>query len=128
MDCLGLQGADCFNLWHELPQQAKTFRFDYGIEVADTRDVAARAVETRYEAICHRIADQYKQWEWSVSWRSPPAPIAAEGNEDGHRALGEFRSCAGEAVVVPVGPAIFDRDVSPIDRTLLRQASTKRVH
>ena len=75
-------------LRHEIAQQAEPLGFHRDGEVADPRDVAARAVEAGHKATRYGIAAEYRHY-WNCLRRAhggPRSGFAANGSQNRHRA------------------------------------------
>jgi hypothetical protein len=111
-------------------QQFKSLCDHFGREEAYARKVATRAFEAPDKAEIDRVATGHKN-DWDRFGRCFGRKRGRCGprcGDHGHRAANQVGGQPRQAIVLTLGPAVFDRYVSALDVACFGQASVKCGH
>src|SRR5437763_8826643 len=108
-------------------QQLQQLRPNLNVQVSDTRDIAARAVEAGDEADLHRIADGHENyWDGRGSGLCRDCCGCCKGGNYEHLMPDQISCQSWQATVLILSPTVFHCEVLTLDRSGLIQALLER--
>jgi hypothetical protein len=116
----------CFG--HELAQQFQSLRSHQTAQKAYARDIAARAIQARDEAVRYRIASCCKHNRDCCGRGFSNGCCDHVTDDDVDRTLNEFSRLLDQPALIVVSRAVFNRDVLAFDEACFLKTIAECLH